>query len=95
MTRQWSPIVDLQIIIIINKNVTQKYIKTHAKQFFCSQNYPNTILENNFSIHLNISLKNTKQKKLTKHTPICLSRNRLKKNFSKRVEVNYVLLKLH
>jgi hypothetical protein len=42
--------------------------KTHAKQIFCSQNYSNTVLETNFSQHLNTSLKNTKQKTLTKHT---------------------------
>jgi hypothetical protein len=46
--------------------------KTHAKQIFCSQNYSNTVLENNFSQHLNTSLKNTKQKTLTKHTLIIL-----------------------
>jgi hypothetical protein len=46
------------------KTKLQTMWKTHAKQIFCSQNYSNTVLESNFSQHLNTSLKNTKQKTL-------------------------------
>ena len=36
--------------------------KIHDKQIFSSQNYSNTVLESNFSQHLNTSLKNKNKK---------------------------------
>jgi hypothetical protein len=37
------------IIIIIKNTKLETTWKTHVKQIFCSQNYSNTILEDNFS----------------------------------------------
>ena len=52
----------------IIKTLFQTKWKTLAKQIFGIEIYSNTVFENNFSIHLNTSLKNTEQKTATKHT---------------------------
>ena len=56
------------IIIIIIITLFQTKWKTLAKQTFGIQIYSNTVCESNFSIQLNTSLKNRKQKTATKHT---------------------------
>ena len=61
-------LLQTKTIIIIIKAKLETTWKTHVKQIFCSQNYSNIVLENNFSQYLNTSLKNTKQKTVTKHT---------------------------